>query len=108
VNAWIFEHPLYPVGYSADSPDEVIENYPLHLKEFLKERLKNNLDPVVEKVTKGKGGLRPGAGRPIGSKGAPTKQIRLPADIADWLKQPGMINHIRELLQGYHPTGKTA
>jgi hypothetical protein len=104
VNAWIFEHPAYPVGYSGSSPEEVIKNYPLHLKEFIQERLNDNLDPYVEKTTKGKGGLRAGSGRPKGIKGSPTKQIRLPADIADWLKQPGMITHIRELLKGYHPT----
>lgn len=108
MHAWIFEHPAYPVGYSGDSSDEVIENYPLHLREFIKERLKNNLDPAIEKITKGRGGLRTGAGRPKGVKGTPTKQVRLPVDIANWLKQPGMINHIRELLQGYHPTSNAA
>ncbi len=108
MNAWIFEHQAYPVGYSGDSIEEVIKNYPLHLKEFIKERLKNNLDPIIEKATKGRGGLRPGSGRPKGAKGTPTKQIRLPEDIANWLKQPGMINHIRVLLSAYHPTGNAA
>jgi hypothetical protein len=103
MQAWIFEHPAYPVGYSGDSREEVIKNYPLHLKEFIKERLKGNLAPFIEKQTKGKGGLRAGAGRPKGSKGIPTKQIRIPVDIADWLKTPGMIMHIRELLMAYHP-----
>ena len=73
MDSWIFEHPAYPVGYSADSPEKVIKNYPSHLKEFIKERLKDNLDPLVEKATKGRGGLRPGSGRPKGALGAPTK-----------------------------------
>ena len=100
VDAWIFEHSAYPVEYAGDSPEEVI-NYPLYLKEFIKERLKNNLDPVIEKATKGKGGYRPGSGRPKGSAGMPTKQIRVPVDIADWLKGPGTIFHIREILRAY-------
>jgi hypothetical protein len=104
MRAWIFEHRAYPVGYSGNSPEEVIENYPLHLKEFIKERLKNNLDPIIEKAIQGRGGRRSRSGRPKGSKGMPTKQIRLPVDIANWLKQPGTINHIRELLLAYHPT----
>ncbi len=78
MRAWIFEHAAYPVGYSGNSPEEVIKNYPLHLKEFIKERLKNNLDPVIQKTTKGRGGQRSGSGRPKGTKGMPTKQIRLP------------------------------
>jgi len=108
MGAWIFEHEAYPVGYSGASPEEVIINYPLHLREFIKERIKNNLDPIIEKATKGRGGLRPGAGRPKGSKGPLTKQIRLPEDIANWLKQPGMIDHIRELLRAYTSTRNAA
>lgn len=108
MNAWIFEHPAYPVGYSGNSPEEVRKNYPLHLQEFIKERLNNNLDPIIEKATKGRGGKRVGSGRPKGTKSTPTKQIRLPIDIADWLKQPGMIQHIRELLRAYHPADNAA
>jgi len=99
--AWIFEHPAYPVGYSGDSQIDVTKNYPLYLKEFIKERLNDNLDPLVEKKTKGRGGSREGAGRPKGSKGTPTKQIRLPVDIANWLKQPAIIPHLREIMQAY-------
>ncbi len=37
--------------------------------------------------TKGRGGVRPGAGRPKGSKrNLPTKIIRLSVDVANWVK----------------------
>lgn len=57
-DSWVFEHPDYPVGYSGNSSNEVIKNYPHHLKEFIKERLDHNLDPYIEKTTKSRGGLR--------------------------------------------------
>lgn len=101
VKAWIFEHPAYPVEYAGDSREEVIKNYPLYLREFITERLKDNLDPTMEKATKGRGGYRAGAGRPKGSHGEPTIQIRVPADIARWLKQPGIVPSIRQMLQSY-------
>jgi hypothetical protein len=34
----------------------VIKNYPRYLKEFIKERLDDNLAPLIEKKTKGRGG----------------------------------------------------
>lgn len=101
-NAWIFEHPSYPVGCEGSSEAEVITKYPLYLKEFIKERLKNNLAPSVERVTKGKGGYRQGAGRPKGTVKEPTKQIRLPVDIAEWLKTPGLISMLRQIMLTYH------
>lgn len=104
VNAWIFEHPSYPVGYAGKTSQEVIKMYPLHLSEFISERLKDNLDPLVEKHTKGHGGLRHGAGRPFGSIKESSKQIRVPLDIADWIKQPGIIPHLREMLRAYKHT----
>lgn len=33
-----------------------------------------------------RGGTRAGAGRPHGTKKEPTKQVRLPADIVDWIQ----------------------
>lgn len=47
VNAWVFSHPKYPVEYAGDTPEEVIMNYPLYLKEFIAERLNNNLAPSL-------------------------------------------------------------
>ena len=39
--SWIFSHPSYPdVECAGDSKDEVIENYPLYLRDFIEERLK--------------------------------------------------------------------
>ena len=56
--SWIFSHKNYPVEYAGDSVEEVIKNYPLYLKEFIKHRLNNKLSPIAEKKTKGHGGLR--------------------------------------------------
>lgn len=83
---WIFSHPSYPVDYAGDSKEEVIKNYPLYLREFIKERLNNNLNPLTELYTKGKGGKREGAGRPIGSKKESKMRVYLPNDIAFWFK----------------------
>lgn len=99
---WTFSHPAYPVEYGGKTREDVIENYPKYLEEFIKQRLSNNLSEQVEKRTKGKGGFRLGSGRPKGSKRAePTKQVRVPEDIAQWIKQPGMIEIIRKMMNGY-------
>jgi hypothetical protein len=85
---WVFSHELYPVEYAGKTPEEVIKNYPLYLEEFIKHRLDNNLAPSVEKRTKGKGGYRPGAGRPKGTTGEVKKRVYLPEKIADWIRIP--------------------
>lgn len=101
VNAWVYEHPNYPVGYAGKTAADVIKKYPLYLRDFIAERLADNLDPLVEKQTKGHGGSRAGAGRPIGSTKETTKQIRLPVDIANWLKMPGILPQIKNIMQAY-------
>lgn len=53
---WVFYINLYPVEYSGDTKEEVIKNYPLYLKEFIKYRLQDKLAPLMEKKTKGHGG----------------------------------------------------
>jgi hypothetical protein len=98
VNAWIFSHKSYPVEYAGDTAKEVIKNYPLYLKEFIKERLSNNLSLATEKKTKGRGGLREGAGRPKGSKKEPKKRVYLPKDIAEWISKPNSIPTVRQLM----------
>jgi hypothetical protein len=97
VNAWVFEHPSYPVGYAGNTSKEVIKKYPLHLREFILERLNENLNPLVEIETIGHGGKRIGAGRPTGTVKAPTKQIRVPVDIADWLQVSTNIEVVRKV-----------
>ncbi len=87
VHEWVFEHRLYPVEYGGKSKEDVIENYPKYLREFITHRLDNRLESKMEKKTKGRGGLRPRAGRPKGTKKAlPTKVVRLEAQIADWVQ----------------------
>jgi hypothetical protein len=48
-------------------------------------------------MNKKKGGIRPGAGRPKGSTKLPTKPVRLPLDIADWIKMPQNLATVRQL-----------
>jgi hypothetical protein len=98
-NAWIFRHAAYPdVEYAGDSPEEVVKNYPLYLREFIKQRLNNNISELVEKKTKGRGGMREGAGRPKGTKKEPTERVSLPVDIAKWIRRPGSIPQVRQLI----------
>jgi hypothetical protein len=94
---WVFSHSAYPVEYSGDTKEEVIINYPHYLYDFIEERLNNNLSPINEKKTRGRGGKRIGSGRPIGTKKEPTKRVSLPVDIADWITSPGTILHLRAL-----------
>lgn len=100
VASWIYYHPKYPVEYGGDSPEEVIENYPKYLETFIEERLKDNLSPLTEKETKGRGGKREGAGRPTGSVKEPKERLYLPLDIAEWFKEyPTACQEVRKLMR---------
>lgn len=99
IDEWIFSHPNYPVEYGGSSPEEVIRNYPKYLKEFIKFRLDDHLSPHVEKRTKGHGGKREGAGRPVGSKKESTARVSIPIDIATWFKKnPHAVEMVRALI----------
>ena len=86
--------------YAGGTKEEVIQNYPLYVKEFIKHRLLNRLSPLMENKSKGHGGIREGAGRPKGIKEQKVR-IYLPKDIAEWLKHPGMIENIRQMISAY-------
>lgn len=101
-NFWIFSHPLYPVEYAGKTKREVIQNYPLYLHEFIKHRLDENLNPLTEKETKGRGGKREGAGRPKGTVKEHKMRIYIPDDIARWIKNPEAIAHVRRLMHRLH------
>lgn len=94
---WVFSHLLYPVEYSGDTKEEVLQNYPLYLQDFIDERLKGNLSSLTENKTKGRGGKRIGSGRPAGTTKEPKKRVSLPVDIADWIVMPETILHLRAL-----------
>ncbi len=97
---WIFSHPDYPVEYAGDTKDEVIKNYPIYLYDFIEERLNDNLNSLIEKETKGRGGKREGAGRPVGTKKEQKSRIYLPTDLVSWFKQhPESIPQVRKLIQ---------
>ncbi len=53
----------------------------------------------VEKRTKGKGGKREGAGRPLDPHKEQKIRVYLPVDIADLLKEPGVFAHLRGLIK---------
>lgn len=102
VSCWVFSHKNYPVEYGGDTAKEVKVNYPKYLREFINHRLDGTLSPINEKETKGRGGYREGAGRPKGTKSThPMKQIRVPEDIAAWIKYPGVIDNIRSMMNAY-------
>ncbi|MEI8365623.1 MAG: hypothetical protein WCF65_04310 [Parachlamydiaceae bacterium] len=100
-NAWIFSHDFYPVEYAGDTREDVIKNYPLYVKEFIKHRLQEKLSPLMEIKTRGHGGKRVGSGRPKGSKEEKIR-VYLPKDIANLLKEPGMMLHLRGIMQACH------
>lgn len=103
VDEWVFNHSNYPVEYGGDSPEEVIENYPKYLREFIKQRLNDNLNPLTEKKTKGHGGLREGAGRPKGSLKEEKERVSLPKDLAFWFKNdPQAISIVRKTMSQHN------
>jgi hypothetical protein len=103
VDEWIFSHPNYPVEYGGESLQEVIQNYPKYLQEFIKHRLDSNLNPLTEKKTKGHGGKRKGSGRPKGSSKETKLRISLPADLATWFKNnPAAIELARKTMSRHH------
>ncbi len=106
-NAWIFRHHLYPdVEYVGNSPKDVIKNYPLYLREFIKQRLNWNIAEAVEKKTKGRGGKRVGSGRPKGSKKISKKRVYLPEEVADdaveFFENPNSIPIFKQMVAKSH------
>jgi len=65
----------------------------------------NRLDSFVEAATKGRGGARPGAGRPKKENKPVTYSLRLTepvAEVAKWLRQhPEAIGEVRKVIQKY-------
>ena len=53
VNEWILSHLDYPIEYGGESSEEVIQNYPRYLREFIKHRLDGNLSLLTEKKPRG-------------------------------------------------------
>ena len=101
LNDWVFSHKLYPVECGGLTSEEVVKNYPRYLKEFIKQRLDNNLDPLVEKKTKGHGGYRPGAGRPKGTSKGPKRRVYVPEAVAEWLKDREHLLLVTKLMRKY-------
>lgn len=103
VNEWIFSHPKYPVEYGGKSSEEVIKNYPKYLREFIKYRLDNRLNPLTEKKTKGNGGKRGGAGGSKESEKEIKDRISLPKDLVFWFKNdPQAIKLARQAMRQHH------
>lgn len=99
-NAWIFASDLYPVEYAGDTEEEVIQNYPLYIKEFIKHRLQDRLSLLMENKTKGHAGKREGSRYPKEEK----MKVYLPKDIACLLKEPKVLLYLRGLIQACHHT----
>ena len=67
---------------------------PLYLKEFIRHRLEGRLAAHVEAKTHGKGGRRPGAGRPKGSTQEPKTRVYVPLPFAEWMRKAENLNWI--------------
>ena len=100
VSAWVFTHPLYPtVEVPGDTEEDCRNRYPWWLAQFIKERLKDNISEADERITSGRGGKRSGSGRPRGRRKPETEAIRVPIDIAQWLKaQPEHWEQVRKIM----------
>jgi len=85
-DCWFFSHKIYPVACEGKTPQAVIKRYPLYLKEFIKHRLNDRLDRSIEARTRGRGGRREGAGRPLGSTKDPKVRMYVPERFAAWLR----------------------
>ena len=75
LNTWVYYHPYYPVEYSGDTEYDVVHQYPLYLKEFIKHQLDNESNE--------------------------TEQVELPKDIAAWIKKPSVIDNLRQMIKAY-------
>jgi hypothetical protein len=94
---FIFEHPAYPRVSHADADQgKAKAGYLRALEGFIEDRLAGNLAEEAERVTSGRGGARPGAGRPRKPK---TLQRRLDADMAEWLDEPANREKVWKLMQ---------
>lgn len=93
---FVASHPEYAsIDAPGDTVEEAIQTFHRLLCQFLQERINNNLAPHVERMTSGRGGKRPGSGRP---KSSPTTTIRLPSEIANWLKDNSHLDQVRNLM----------
>jgi hypothetical protein len=98
---YVFEHPAYPMVMHADpDPEETRKGYLRALSGFVEERLQGTVAEDVERITSGRGGSRPGAGRPVGTKKAAKVRMMVPVDIAAWLQEPQHVDQVRRLMEG--------
>lgn len=97
---WAYEHPLYGLMcYMDNTPEATIEGYKRVLKDAINDRLNGKFSATLEKTWHGRGGKREGAGRPQGTKKAPTRVIRLPEDVAIWISDNFNLADVRKLMQ---------
>lgn len=97
---FVFEHAAYPMVMAADADrDRVIELYRLALQEFIAERLRGNVADFVESLTSGRGGARPGAGRPKNKAEKVRRYIPSTiVDIVEWLEDEENAAQVRKLM----------
>ncbi|MBK8190933.1 MAG: hypothetical protein IPK79_10845 [Vampirovibrionales bacterium] len=95
---YLVEHPAYPMVMHADpDPEKALTGYFRALRQFVKYRLAGEIADTTEQATSGRGGAREGAGRPRKNE---TKTVRLPVDMADWLRDQKHQDQVRRLMQG--------
>ncbi len=95
---YLFEHPFYPWVMHADpSCDETIAGYHRALKGFIEDRINGGVAPETDRSTLGRGGARPGAGRP--RKLIKSRRTYIPEDIAQWLENPAHQEQVRRMIR---------
>lgn len=96
---YLFEHKAYPsVTYADENKEACAAGYVRALEEFVTARLKEQIPEFVERITSGRGGIRPRSGRP--KNPIKTVNIRIPEDVAQWLKNcPEHIDQVRKLMK---------
>lgn len=85
---YVFEHAAYPMVMHGDRTVEAtLAGYHRALRHFVEARLAGEVAPSVERITSGRGGVRPGAGRPVGTRRAAAKKsVHVLSELADRLK----------------------
>lgn len=102
---WTFEHPAFPESYGGATAKEVIKGYPLYLANMFEAQLQNRLtvkdSRQVKKSLSGRGGSRPGSGRP---RTEPKTRKWVPVAMAELIDRYGGVQVAYSCLKKHLPS----